>query len=148
MTDAPAENQPDPDPAADDSDAGRSTPTPRPDPPLRPVDWDGSASRVWNSRATDQRMDEVARRQEAEWGQESLDRMKRELIDKLLAESEPAGRAAEAGEQREPEPPTDARPAGGGGTGEQSLFDRLENFGRSTDEEDSPSRDDGSGYPR
>ncbi|CAO5254369.1 hypothetical protein [Frankia sp. AgKG'84/4] len=146
MTDAPAESQPEPDPSADDSAADQSTPTPKPDPPLRPVDWDGSFSHASNARMDEEWSQQRAARQEAEWGQQLLDRINGELIDKLRAERETTGRDTETGEQREPERPTDARPAGDGGR--QGLFDRLENFGRPTEDDDTPSRPDGSGDPR
>ncbi len=132
MTDAPAENQPDPDPAADDSDAGRSTPTPRPDPPLRPVDWDGSFSRTSNARLADQIGDEVAAQQEAEWDEKLIERITRDSLDTLLAEKEVGGRDASAGQPQEPDHSTDSRSTD---TRRQTLFDKLEGFGRHTDVE-------------
>ncbi len=76
--------------------------------------------------------DEAAARQAAEWDREALSRLTRELLDEALTERETGRRDAEAGEQPAPDRSTDARPSAD--TGRQGLFDRLEGFGRPTDE--------------
>ncbi|MCK9894170.1 hypothetical protein [Frankia sp. AgB32] len=47
--------------------------------PLRPVDWDGSFSRAWQSRDRNEVVNRLAAEQEREWSQRELDQMMREF---------------------------------------------------------------------
>ncbi|MCK9897299.1 hypothetical protein [Frankia sp. AgB32] len=125
---------PDPDEPTQDETTPDTDPTEPAPKPLRPVDWDGSFTRTWNARDDH----EVTNRQFAELAEkrdrESMDR----LMQELLAETEANFR------QNDGHPYPEANTGGPhkGAEPRQSLFDRMENFGRRT--EDDSEEGDGS----
>ncbi|MCK9894506.1 hypothetical protein [Frankia sp. AgB32] len=132
----PESANPSPDGSAEPSDApsgGR--------PPLRPVDWDGSFSRAWQSRDDNELTNRLAAEHEFESDQQELDQMMREFRDKANASADARAREERERAAERPEAVDDAR---------SHLFDRLEGFGRLSDEaEASPDGDgDGSSAPR
>ncbi|MCM3924132.1 hypothetical protein ND748_20980 [Frankia sp. AiPs1] len=56
--------------------------------PLRPVDWDGSFSRTWGSRLSEEMANERAAEQERAWQSEHLRKLRQESLERMDAESE------------------------------------------------------------
>ncbi|WP_261568352.1 hypothetical protein [Frankia gtarii] len=112
-------------------------------PPLRPVDWDGSFTRTWQSRDDNELTHRLADEHEFESAQRELDQTMGELLDKLKADAD--AREARAREERKGE-----RAAEGWRAGDESksrLFDKLGRLGRSSDEAEAAPDGDGDGSP-
>ncbi|WP_261574300.1 hypothetical protein [Frankia gtarii] len=107
-------------------------------PPLRPVDWDGSFTRTWQSRDDNELTNRLASEQEREWSQRELDQMMREFRDKANAAAD-----ARAREERE----RAAEQADAPGDPRSRLFDKLERLGRPPDDADTSSNGDDGGSP-
>ncbi|WP_044885167.1 MULTISPECIES: hypothetical protein [unclassified Frankia] len=107
-------------------------------PPLRPVDWDGSFTRTWQSRDDNELTNRLASEQEREWSQRELDQMMREFRDKANAAADARARAERERAAEQSGAPDDAR---------SRLFDKLAGFGRPSDETDTFPDGDGGGSP-
>uniref|UniRef100_UPI0021C06390 hypothetical protein n=1 Tax=Frankia tisae TaxID=2950104 RepID=UPI0021C06390 len=105
-------------------------------PPLRPVDWDGSFTRTWQSRDDNELANRLSDEHEFESDQQELDQMMRDFRDKANAAADARARKERAAEQAIA--PDDAR---------SRLFDKLEGFGRPSDEADTSPSDDGGESP-
>ncbi|WP_261570747.1 hypothetical protein [Frankia gtarii] len=91
---------PDPHPAADadatrpvDADSGPGTEPGAPEPTdddrksTRPLDWDGSFSRIWNARYGRDWTNQLAAEQTREWEDEQFERFRQETVEQVDAES-------------------------------------------------------------
>ncbi|KQC35268.1 hypothetical protein [Frankia sp. ACN1ag] len=107
-------------------------------PPLRPVDWDGSFTRTWQSRDDNELANRLADEHEFESDQQELDQMMREFRDKANAAAD-----ARAREERE----RAAEQSGPADGARSRLFDKLERFGRPSDDADASPHEDGGGSP-
>ncbi|WP_256789327.1 hypothetical protein [Frankia sp. AvcI1] len=125
--------------SAEPPDASSAAP-----PPLRPVDWDGSFTRTWQSRDDNDLANRLFDEHEFELEQRELDQTMAELVDKLKADSD--AREAQAREERERDRAT--REWRAGDDSRSRLFDKLGRLDRSSDEAEADSPDgDGNGSP-
>ncbi|KJE22706.1 hypothetical protein FF36_02885 [Frankia torreyi] len=107
-------------------------------PPLRPVDWDGSFTRTWQSRDRNEVMNRLADEHEFESAQRELDQMMREFRDKANEAADARAREKRERAAEQSGPADDAR---------SRLFDKLERFGRPSDDADASPHEDGGGSP-
>jgi len=121
-----------------------SSPTPdepiSADPPLRPVDWDGSSSSTWNARYAADATNRMAAENELEWDRRQLDESTRQW-----REETDAGLRREAREAQEREDREWLRREGadGGHDARSRLFDKLGKLDRGyIPSEDSSDADD------
>jgi hypothetical protein len=131
-----------PEPAAP-SPGGSAEPSDPPSgarPPLRPVDWDGSFSRTWQSRDRNEVMNRLFDEYEFQAERQELDQTMRELLDKLKADTD-----ARAREEREGEHAAAERHAGD--DSRSRLFDKLGRLGGSSDAAEASPDGDGDGSP-
>jgi hypothetical protein len=122
-----------------------SSPTPdepiSADPPLRPVDWDGSSSSTWRSRDDNNLANRLAAQHDIEWDRAQLDQKNREWRERIRAELEQEARdererRMQEWERAESERSDDAR---------SRLFAKLDRLDRGSGETvaDPPSEDPG-----
>ncbi|SNQ47146.1 conserved hypothetical protein [Frankia canadensis] len=110
-------------------------------PPLRPVDWDGSFSRTWNSRYANEVMNRLAAEHELEWDEREHDERMREFRDKANAEAD--ARDARAREERQRAWERALDEATSADDARSRLFDKLDRLDRSSGvAEASPEADD------
>ncbi|CAJ62785.1 MULTISPECIES: hypothetical protein [Frankia] len=107
-------------------------------PPLRPVDWDGSFTRTWQSRDDNDLANRLASEQERKWSQNELDQMMREFRDKANAAADARAREERERAAEPSHPADDAR---------SRLFDKLAGLGRPSDDTDTSPNADGDGPP-
>ncbi|WP_462187091.1 hypothetical protein [Frankia sp. CcWB2] len=113
---------------------------------LRPVDWDGSFSRVWNARHGQELTNELAAEQERRENQKRIEEYWREAREQMNAElaREEARRWEEDRERAVAEGGRPAR-----GAADEALLRKLELLDRFPPvEPDEPAASDGSADPR